>query len=351
MASEPKQNATLRQVAEHAGVSVTTASLVLNRKGEISETTRSNVLRAMADLNYTPRGERNSADSDASDAQNAVRFLKIVRHGQTVNRDHNVFISDYIDGMSYEATRRDYSLQVVSQEAIDVASIIEEISKSDLRGFVALGTELSDDDIRLINECKVPHVIIDTYRPFVDGNFIDMDNERLVHLALDHLASNGFRRIGLVSSYSEVNNFKLRHEAYMRAMNALDLEIEEANILSVCSTLEEAYADSLKQLSGIKKLADAYFCANDIIAFGFIRALRELGHTVPDDISVVGFDNLPMASMFDPPLTSLNVPKQRIGAMAIRFLDDLIIANQKQPPVKVLLSGDLVIRKSVKLKR
>nr|WP_321980432.1 LacI family DNA-binding transcriptional regulator [uncultured Cohaesibacter sp.] len=349
MAAGPKQNPTLRQVAEHAGVSVTTASLVLNRKGEISENTRANVLRAMAELNYTPRGERSNADSDASDAQNAVRFLKIVRHGQTLNRDHNVFISDYIDGMSYEATRRDYSLQVVSHEAVDVASIIDEISKSDLRGIVALGTELSDEDIHLINGCGVPNVIIDTYRPFVDGNFIDMDNEQLVYLALAHLASNGFRRIGLVSSYSEVNNFKLRHEAYMRAMNAHGLEIEEENILSVCATIEEAYEDSIKQLSNIKKLSDAYFCANDVIAFGFIRALRELGYSVPGDISVVGFDNLPMASMFDPPLTSLNVPKQRIGAMAIRFLDDLIVANEKQPPVKVLLSGDLVIRKSVKL--
>ena len=165
MASAPKQNATLRQVAEHAGVSVTTASLVLNRKGEISESTRTLVLRAMAELNYTPRGERSSADSAASDALNAVRFLKIVRHGQTVNRDHNVFISDYIDGMSYEATRRDYSLQVVSHEAVDVSSIIDEISKTDLRGIVALGTELSDDDVRVINNCGIPNVIIDTYRP------------------------------------------------------------------------------------------------------------------------------------------------------------------------------------------
>ena len=186
--------------------------------------------------------------------------------------------------------------------------------------------------------------------PFVGGNFIDMDNEQLVHLALEHLVSNGFRRIGLVSSYSAVNNFKLRHEAYLRAMSALDLKVENENILSVCATIEEAYEDALKQLSRIKKLSDAYFCANDIVAFGFIRALREMGYSVPDDVSVIGFDNLPMASMFDPPLTSLNVPKQRIGAMAIRFLDDLIVANEKQPPIKVLLSGDLVVRKSVKLK-
>ncbi len=350
MESAPKKNATLRQVADHAGVSVTTASLVLNRKGDISESTRLHVLRAMEELNYTPRGERSSAENLASDAQNTVRFLKIARHGQTVNRDHNVFISDYIDGMSFEATRRDYSLQIVSHEATDISPIIEEISASDLRGIVALGTELSDEDVRLITNCGIPNVIVDTYRPFVDGNFIDMDNDQLVHLALDHLISQGFSRIGLVSSYSEVNNFKLRHEAYLRAMNAHKLVIEEENILSVCATSEDAYTDSLKQLAGIKTLSDAYFCSNDVIAFGFIRALREMGYSVPADISVIGFDNLPMANIFDPPLTSLNVPKQRIGAMAIRILDDLIVAKIKQPSVKVLVSGDLVIRQSVRLK-
>ncbi|MDV7142459.1 substrate-binding domain-containing protein [Tropicimonas sp. TH_r6] len=349
MESDRKKPATLRQVAERAGVSAATASLVLNRKGEISEATRTRVLRAMEAMNYVPRGEKARGEDLPADSVHTVRFLKIARHGQTVNRNHSVFISDYIDGMSMEATRRDYSLQVVTHEGDDISSILRGMAGADLRGIVALGTELSDADIREILGCGIPNVIIDTHRPFMGGNFVDMDNDQLVHRALDHLMKQGFRRIGMVSSYSSVMNFRLRHDAFLRGMAAHRLEIVPDDILSVESTLEGAYADSVEQITP-GKVADAYLCANDIIAFGFIRALRERGIRVPEDVSVIGIDNLPMAAVFDPPLTSLNVPKQKIGAMAIRILDDLIIAASPQPAVKVLVAGDLVLRESVRLR-
>ena len=114
------------------------------------------------------------------------------------------------------------------------------------------------------------------------------------------------------------------------------------------ATLDGAYRESLDLLRGAPSLAEAYFCANDIIALGFMRALREMGLSVPGDVSIVGFDNLPMAGVFDPPLTTIDVPKTRIGAMAIRLLDDLIAGEDSaQPTVKVLMTGELVSRDSV----
>ncbi|SDI66783.1 LacI family DNA-binding transcriptional regulator [Aliiruegeria lutimaris] len=348
METETNKPATLRQVADLAGVSAATASLVLNRKGEISEATRTRVFRAMHELNYVPRGERPRSELQGNDSLNTIRFLKIARHGQTVNRDHNVFISDYIDGMSYEATRRDYTLQVVSHENADVSEILAGLDGSEPRGIIALGTEFSDEDVRAILDCGLPNVIIDTHRPFMPGNFVDMDNDQLVYRALDYLMQNGFRRIGMVGSYSSVMNFRLRYDAFLRGMAEHGLEVEQSNMLSVASTIEGAYADSLEQLAAAEHLADAFLCANDIIAFGFIRALRERGLSVPSDVSVIGIDNLPTAAFFDPPLTSLDVPKRKIGAMAIRILDDLIAGSEAEPPVKVLVAGDLVLRHSVR---
>lgn len=348
MASDRKKPATLRQVAEAAGVSAATASLVLNHKGEISEATRDRVMRAIQALNYTPRGsgERLRGDAPVANTGNTLRFLKIARHGQTVNQNHAAFISDYIDGMSFEATQRGYTLQVETHEGEDITQILAGLSGSNIKGIIALGTELSEDDIRAIMDGALPHVIIDTDRPFLSGNFVDMDNDQLVHRALQHLKDQGFDQIGLVSSHASVTNFQLRHEAYLRAMAALKLEVLQSNILSVSATLEGAYADSFKQIKP-KHLAPAFLCANDIIAFGFIRALRDHGVRVPQEVSVIGIDNLPMSSMFDPPLTSLNVPKTKIGSMAIRILDDLISSDSPEPPVKVLVSGDLIERHSV----
>ncbi|SNY92247.1 transcriptional regulator, LacI family [Cohaesibacter sp. ES.047] len=347
METKSKKAATLRQVAQLADVSMATASLVVNRKGEISFETRSRVLQAMETLNYVPKRDRLRGDIPVPETLNTVRFLKIARHGQTVNRDHNVFISDYIDGMSFEATRRDYFLQVVSYENSDINEILEGMVGAELSGFIALGTELTDDDIETILSQNLPCVIIDTHRPFMNGNFVNMDNDQLVYRALDYLKGNNFEKIGMVSSHTSVGNFQLRHDAFLRSMNRLDLKIDPAQILSVTSTLDGSFAEATEQLANIDTLADAYLCTNDIVAFGFIQALRRRGVSVPQDVSVIGIDNLPTAAVFEPPLTSLDVPKQKIGAMALRILDDLISNGKAQPSIKLLLAGELVVRDSV----
>ena len=129
---------TIRDIAEAAGVSPATVSLVLNGKGEISGVTRARVLEAVASLNYVPRATRSSAEPGET-----LRFLKIAKHGHTVNRDHSVFISDYIDGMSAEATRRNYTLEVVSFEGQPISTVAESLAGAPISGVIALGTELT----------------------------------------------------------------------------------------------------------------------------------------------------------------------------------------------------------------
>ncbi|MFH5773210.1 LacI family DNA-binding transcriptional regulator [Paracoccus sp. NGMCC 1.201697] len=343
MQKDPPKAITLRQVAARAGVSAATASLVLNGKGEISEATRLRVLESIEHFNYMPRRARPRDESATT-----IRFLKIARHGHTVNRDHNHFIADYIDGMSHEATRRGYSLQVVSLDAAEIPDIAASLRDGGLRGAVILGTELSQAEVRQIAALPRPMVFIDTYHPFLNLNFVDMDNDQAVHSAVEHLAGCGFTRIGMVGSDAQVTNFALRRRAFSQAMQSLGLHEDPDAILSVDSTLEGAHRDSLQQLSGRSQIAQAYFCANDIIAHGFIRALRETGHDVPGDVSVVGFDNLPMSAMTQPALTSINVPKRRIGTMAIRLLDDLLQARKPQPASKVLITGELIVRDSTR---
>jgi LacI family transcriptional regulator len=342
MTRQAKKPVTLRQVAERAGVSAATASLVLNGKGEISEATRQRVLSAVQAMNYTPRSSRSRPEESAT-----LRFLKIARHGFTVNRDHSHFIADYIDGMSWEASRRDYALQVESFEGIDPARIADTLRGGDLRGAVVLGTELTEAEIQALAETALPLVFIDTYHPQLDLNFVDMDNEQAVFAVLRHLAGRGFKSIGMVGSHTAVTNFALRRTGFLRGMAALGLPVTEAHMLSVESTMEGACREALQQLGDGRGLAEAYFCANDVIAFGFIKALRARGLSIPGDVSVVGFDNLPMGAMSDPGLTTVEVPKRRIGAMAIRLLDDMLIATGPEPATKALISGALVPRGSV----
>ncbi|RKE79371.1 LacI family DNA-binding transcriptional regulator [Rhizobium sp. AG855] len=335
------KNLTIRDIAEAAGVSAATVSLVLNGKGDISGVTRAKVLEAVASLNYVPRTNKSSAEPGET-----LRFLKIAKHGHTVNRDHSVFISDYIDGMSAEATRRNYTLEVVSFEGQPISSVAESLAGAPISGVVALGTELTEADIRLIQGLGYPTVFIDTFFDVVDANFVNMNNEDAVFKVLSRFHQQGFRRIGFVASHVETTNFKLRRDAFFKNMGRLGLTVDEADILSVESTYDGAYSDTRQLLADGLDLAECYFCTNDIIAYGFIRALREHGPKIPEDVSIIGFDNLPQSATMDPGLTTIEVSKRKIGYLAVTILDDLIHSTESQPAVKILVGADLVLRGS-----
>lgn len=336
-----RKRLTIRDIAGAAGVSAATVSLVLNGKGEISGMTRARVLEAVSRLNYVPRVSKTGSDPTVT-----LRFLKISKHGKTVNRDHSVFISDYIDGMSAEATRRSYKLEVVSFEGQPISAVAESLAGAPVAGVIALGTELSEADIRLIQSLGYPTVFIDTFYEIVDANFVDMNNEDAVFKVLSRFQQQGFSRVGFVASHEETVNFRLRQEAYFKNMSRLNLPVDERSVLSVESTFEGAYRDTAAHLDRGDELAECYFCTNDIIAFGFIRALREHGFSIPDDVSVIGFDNLPQSATMEPGLSTIEVSKRKIGYHAVAVLDDLILAAEPQPSVKILVGADLVLRGS-----
>ncbi|TNB48904.1 LacI family transcriptional regulator [Martelella lutilitoris] len=334
---------TIRDIAAASGVSAATVSLVLNGKGEISEATRVRVLEAVSRLKYVPRASR----SRSSEVKETLRFLKIAKHGQTVNRDHSHFISDYIDGMSQEALRRGYALEVTSHDGETIAAIAEAVAgAAGVSGIIALGTELSEGDIRLLQSVGTPIVFIDTFHDVVEANFVNMNNIDAVYKVLERFKSRGFSRIGFVASHVGTTNFKLRYDAFFRNMERLGLEVDPSLIISVESTFNGAHRGTSEYLASGGRLAECYFCTNDIMAFGFARALRENGIGIPEDVSLIGFDNLPMSATSDPPLTTIDVSKRKIGFHAVALLDDIINGPPDLPCVKMLVGADLVARSS-----
>lgn len=337
--------ATIKDVARLADVSPATVSLVINAKPGISEKTRTRVLQAAAELDYAPAALR---AGEAPGGQNgALRFLKIARHGHTVNRDHNVFISDFIDGMSSEAGQLGYKLEVVSLDGASIGDIANALAGSGVAGSVVLGTELSADDIEALCAVDRPFVIIDTYCDYLECNFVDMNNKDAVNKIVAHLVDRGFRNIGLISSDVATMNFQLRKAAFLEVTRRFGLPVDERNIVIVDSTYEGAYADMRDKLKQGIALPECYFCTNDIISYGCIKAFREFDIDIPRELSIVGFDNLPMSSTMDPPLTTIDVSKQKIAGLAVRQLDQMIRSPQRQPVVKILVGTELVLRGSV----
>ncbi len=339
-------SSTVRDVAERAQVSAATVSLVLNGKGGISEETRTRVLIAAADLNYKAR----TAKLAKPVKMGTLRFLKIAKHGHTVNRDHNTFISDYIDGMSHQAAACGYKLEVVSHEGKAIEAIVASLAGASLSGVVVLGTELTEADVKSFEAVDIPYVVIDTFHDVLECNFVNMNNKDAIYKILKHFVDRGFRNIGFIASNVETINFYLRREAFAEGMKHFGLSLNARHIVTVDSTYDGAYQDMLAKLRAGLTVPDCYVCTNDIITYGCIKALREFDIRIPNDLSIIGFDNLPMSATMDPPLTTIDVSKRKIGSLAITVLAEQIRSQASEPAVKILVGADLVVRESVATK-
>jgi LacI family transcriptional regulator len=332
-------NVRVKDIAKAVGVSSTTVSLVLNSKPGAGDDLRARILRTAKDLGYkAPKGAR----------AGSLCLLHIARHGHTINRDHDVFIGDYIEGLSHEAKHVGYALEILTFKPAPIEQILDAALGKASDGFIVLGTELSREDVESFRALRRPLVFLDTYHEFLDFDFVDMNNEDSVFLILSHLHALGHRRIGFVRAAVETRNIRLREEGFYAGLDRIGLEADKSFVFSVDQTYHGAYDDMKAILAGGPRLPTALVCGNDIIASGCLKACSDTGIRVPDDLSIVGFDNLPLSAVVDPPLTTMQVSKAQIGRMAIQLLVSRLRGDADMPSVKVLIGGKLVERYSVK---
>jgi LacI family transcriptional regulator len=329
----------IKDIAASVGVSPTTVSLVLNNKSGAGEELRDRILKTARELGYR---------SVRAAKTEALCLLHIARHGHTVNRDHDVFITDYIHGLSQGAKQFNLSLEVITFKPSPIEQVLEAVAGNPAAGFVVLGTELSREDVAAFSALRKPLAFIDTYHELMNFDFVDMNNEDSIFQLLQNLYGMGHRSIGLVKGAVETRNFRLREEGFFAGMGALGLEANPSHLFSVDQTFHGAYSDMKAILERRPALPTALVCANDIIACGCLKAFSEAGIVVPEDLSVVGFDDLPLSAVVDPALTTIQVSKAQIGLMAVQLVAARIRGDANLPSVKVLIGGKIVERRSVR---
>lgn len=336
-------NVTLKDIAKLAHVSTATVSLVLNNKGNISSETRERILEAIHTLNYTRSVPANSLPLDQ---QKTIKFLRIVKHGQVINRDHDVFITDYLDGLTQGARELNYKLEVNSFTHTSVDEIIRStLNDTSLDGAIVLATELNKEDMQRFQLSPIPVIFIDNYNEFLPFDFVDMDNKSSIYKAFKYVVSLGYTKIGFIASYTDTNNFKIRETAYRESI-ALHPEMEPY-VISVESTYAGSYNDVNNFLDQMHEPpCPVYLCSNDIMALGAMQALKEHGYRIPEDVSLIGFDNLPQTNQTEPPLATIEVSKRQIARLAVQQLHSRII-EPDIPTVRSLVGGKLIIRDSL----
>ncbi|VDA99430.1 hypothetical protein S1OALGB6SA_498 [Olavius algarvensis spirochete endosymbiont] len=333
----------MKDIAQEANVSLATVSFALNNKPGISEATRSKILKIAENLGYKPLQRNFAIPID----RGTIQFIQIVRHGHTLNQDHKVFIADYIDGILLRTRTLPYKVEIKSFHATPTAEIIARLKdQTYLSGAIILGTELGRGDVLAFMDCPIPVVFLDTFLEYVPLDFVDMNNADSVFLVLEHLIDKGHDEIGIVRSSVQTRNFWLRDKAFREGLEFFGKSYDEKLSFDVDSTMDGAYKDMKKILNKGVQLPSALFCINDAIAFGVLKALKENGNQIPEDVSIIGFDDLPASAVLEPPLTSVIVSKQEIGSVALSRLNTRI-ENKNLPPAKIVIGGRLIERESV----
>jgi LacI family transcriptional regulator len=329
-------------IARLANVSPSTVSLTLNNKPGVSDEVRRRIIGIAAEEGYKLKSPAPSENEEI-----VIKMLKIAKHGHIVNEWHNAFITEYLEGVETGTKKRNYKLEVSFFNKVPVEDIVEMHRNARVDGFIILGTEFNAFEINHFTNITKPLVFIDTWFPLALVDCIDIDNDDAVFRAIQHLYNYGHRSIGLIKGSYYTRNFRMREAGFRESMEYFSLPVQENFIVSVDPMIDRAFQDITKFLAG-DRFPTAFFCMSDIMAYSLMRALRDHGLRVPEDVSVIGFDDLPSSRYTDPPLTTVRVSAHQIGERALERLSDRINGLTHDNPEKILVSGRLMIRDSVK---
>lgn len=342
---------TAKIIAERLGVSASSVSLAMNGKPGISVETRGKILAEAERMGYLVRKKLS-----LTSAQN-IRYVIFLEEGATVKETS--FYSIILQGI--EAKAKEYGYNVLVSYFYSSGDWADQISNicSDVAGLIILATEIEDRHIEKaythgLAKLNIPIVMVDNATSMVDLDCVVSDNLWGAYKAVSYLLDKGHPDVGYLRSKSRIDNFDERQAGVLKARKERITGDEiPIQIIDVGISSKQAYEDMCAWLNAGGKPRSALFADNDIIAAACIRALKSKGYRVPEDISIVGFDDMPICTMIDPTLTTIRVMKEQMGMTAIEMLhkrivnEDYVLTNQGIGVYRIIISTCLIERDSV----
>jgi DNA-binding LacI/PurR family transcriptional regulator len=327
--------ATLKDIATQANVSIMTVSRVIKNSGYVNKETRKRIEAVIEELNYRPNGI----------AQSLV--LKKTNNVLIIVPDiENFFFAEMLKGS--ESVFRRYGINVLfanSDGLINTEKQLVELGLSHIvDGLILYVPRVEDAFLELI--CRyIPTVVIDRRIRSEKVPQVYLDNKSGAMKAIEYLVLQGHRKIGLIEGPENVLANLRRKEGYIAALQKNGIEINEKYIFEGDFSFEEGQ-DAFEYFSKLPDGPSAFFATNDVMALGFIQQAQEHGVSIPDDYSIIGFDNISTSRLITPQLTTVNHPKKDMGELAAYKLLKLLGIEVEIPDY--VLTNDLVIRNSVK---
>ena len=327
--------ATIREVAESAGVSYATVSHVINNTRLVSQETRERVLAAMGALDYRPNALARS-----------LRQGKTNTLGLVLPDSANPFFAEISRSIEDEAFKNGYSVFLCNTERDTQRELfyVDVLSNKQVDGIIFVAAGDQADSLDFLIHRNMPVVMIDRSLPNVEVDAVLTDNQLGGFLATRHLLDLGHSRIACIAGPSSITPSAERIIGYRRALEEAGLSYDE-NLILRGDYHAQSGMEITHSILAMNPRPTAIFALNDLMALGALRAAAEAGCSVPGDLAVVGYDDLEIAHFTNPPLTTIAQPKKEIGVQAVHLLVDRM-TRKNRPPSRLVLPPALIIRRS-----
>jgi LacI family transcriptional regulator, repressor for deo operon, udp, cdd, tsx, nupC, and nupG len=336
----PRKTPTIQDVARHASVSAATVSRVLSSPERVSETTRERVHAAVRETGYT-----------INQAARSLRLKAARTILMAIPNIGNPYYSTVLEAVLQEAATRGYSVLVASRIGDDPNRWLSDyLLSTRADGLLLFDGALDTSRLHSLNAEGVMLPLVAAYDEVPDPaiNSVITDNRLAAKRAIEHLIELGHTKIGHVIGPSRNRQTNERLVGFSQALQEAGLPIRTEWLVQGSYNMQSGKVAAERMLMREER-PTAVFCGNDEMAIGFIHRMRQAGIECPQDISVIGFDDIDMSEYFDPPLTTMRQPREQMGRIATRSLIDIIegIAPEDDP-IHVVLTSDLVVRESTR---
>ena len=325
---------TIQDVAKAAGVSVATVSRVINKSSSVTQSTREAVLDAIKKLDYRPN--LLGRNLRRTETRLILTLLPTIA---------NPFYSRIVKGVEDIAHKNGYNVMLCNTNSdIERERIYLELLKNRLAdGVIFMAPEMDGEELTAIGR-DFPVVQCCEYKEGAQVPLVSIDNLSAAKKAVRHLISLGHKRIGMISCRNSFLSTTRREQGFMMALEEAGLVPDQRLVVYGDYSFKSGHRAAFNLLT-MEERPTAIFAISDIMAIGVLRAAKDKGLRVPEDLAVIGFDNISFASMCDPMLTTVSQPKYDLGCTAMELLLRKMHDGLKEP-VDIVLENELVIRES-----
>jgi DNA-binding LacI/PurR family transcriptional regulator len=328
-----KRKATVYTVAEHAGVSIATVSRTLAGSRKVSPATRQRVMQAIEDLNFEP-----------NPSARRLAYMKTETIALVFPDISGPFYSTVIRGVEQEAGRHDHNVLIYGTHGKEGSGRYLRTLSSKVDGLIIMARSVDEDSLWSLERQGVPFVLLGHSNGQLQCSTISVDNEAGAYKAAAHLLGHGHQRIGIITGPENSPDNRGRLQGYQKALRDAGISLQQNMVIAGNFKYEEGQV-AMHRLLESNPRPTAVLAANDEMAIGAIDAAHQRTLRVPEDLAVIGFDDIQMSALTHPPLTTVRQPMQLLGEEAVTLLFDRLQTSNGLTRHEVL-DTKLVVRQS-----